>query len=51
MIKKGLLRGFGILLLLLLVPGCVNRSINPCVKDGREYCITDEWIFSEAWYS
>lgn len=51
MIKKCLLQVFGILILLLLVAGCVNRSINPCVKDGREYCITDEWIFSEAWYS
>ncbi|MBN1226902.1 MAG: hypothetical protein JXA79_07910 [Deltaproteobacteria bacterium] len=31
--------------------GCANRTPKPCFKDGREYCLTDEWIFSESWYS
>ncbi|MGA1843244.1 MAG: hypothetical protein ACMUIS_01630 [bacterium] len=37
--------------LLLFLGGCANRVIEPCVRDGRVYCVTDEWIFSERWYS
>ena len=36
---------------LLGFAGCANRTLKPCIKDGREYCVTDEWIFSENWYS
>lgn len=31
--------------------GCANRIPKPCIKNGRAYCVTDEWIFSESWYS
>jgi hypothetical protein len=35
----------------LFLTGCANRLPESCVKDGRVYCVTDEWIFSENWYS
>ncbi|MGA1864643.1 MAG: hypothetical protein ACMUHX_06230 [bacterium] len=42
---------FLILAVFLSLAGCANRLPEPCVKDGRAYCVTDEWIFSENWYS
>lgn len=30
--------------------GCANRHLE-CIKDGKKYCVTNEKIFSEAWYS
>jgi len=51
--KRGLrnLISLGLLGLFLYLVGCANRLPPLCIKDGKEYCITDEWIFSEEWYS
>jgi len=38
-------------IVLFMLTGCTNRLTDTCVKDGKVYCITDEWIFSENWYS
>lgn len=43
-----------IILFLLFGPiltSCANRSFEPCSKNGHEYCLTNEWIFSESWSS
>ena len=40
-----------IYIVILLLFSCANRLPEPCIKDGRIYCVTDEWIFSENWYS
>ncbi len=52
--KYSLIKNWGWLLLFsffLSAGGCANRITKPCFKDGKEYCVTDEWIFSETWYS
>jgi len=53
--KKGApLINCGLIFFLSFIPGfigCANRIPKPCFKNGKEYCVTDEWIFSESWYS
>lgn len=39
------------ILSIVTIIGCSNRQFKPIVIDGKEYCITKEKIFSEAWYS
>jgi len=39
------------LILSLHSAGCANRSLGVCIREGKRYCITDEWIFTENFYS